>query len=329
MASYLVTGGAGFIGSHLVKLLIARGHAVVVVDNLSLGHRAAVPPEVRLVDADLADRPALDAVFQSQRFDAVFHFAALSLVGESMRMPLHYCRVNLANAMNLAEAAISGGCLRFVLSSTAALFNPTDDGKPIAEDAAPDPQNAYGDSKLMIERGLAWAEQAHGLKFAALRYFNAAGCDHEGVLGEDHSPETHLIPLTIDATLGRRPPLLMFGSDYPTRDGTAIRDYIHVEDLAAAHLAVLEPLERGSCRYNLGTGRGTTVREIVDSVARVSGRAVPVEAAPRRAGDPAVLVASSDRFHADTGWTPRWRRLDDLVATAWTWRRDHPRGYAA
>ncbi len=327
MASYLVTGGAGFIGSHLVKLLVGRGHEVVVVDNLRQGHRQAVPATVRLVEADLADRAALDQVFASQRFDAVFHFAALSLVGESMKMPLHYCRVNLANAMNLAEAAVAGGCLRFVLSSTAALFNPTDDGQPIAEDAVPDPQNAYGDSKLMIERGLAWAEQAHGLKFAALRYFNAAGCDHEGVLGEDHAPETHLIPLTIDATLGRRPPLLVFGDDYPTRDGTAIRDYIHVEDLAAAHLAVLEPLERGSCRYNLGTGRGTTVKEIIDSVARVSGLKVPVEPAPRRAGDPTVLVASSERFQADTGWVPRWRRLDDLVATAWTWRRDHLGGY--
>jgi UDP-glucose 4-epimerase len=328
MACYLVTGGAGFIGSHLVKLLSRQGHDVVVVDNLRQGHRQAVPPHVTLVEADLADRAALDRVFAAHRFDAVFHFAALSLVGESMRKPLHYCRENLANAMNLAEAAVAGGCLRFVLSSTAALFNPTADGQPIAEDAVPDPQNAYGDSKLMIERGLAWAEQAHGLKFAALRYFNAAGCDHEGVLGEDHTPETHLIPLTIDATLDRRPPLLVFGDDYATRDGTAIRDYIHVEDLAAAHLAVLEPLERGSCRYNLGTGRGTTVQEIIDSVARVSGRRVPVEPAPRRAGDPAVLVASSERFRADTGWTPRWRRLDDLVATAWTWRRDHPGGYA-
>jgi len=327
MATYLVTGGAGFIGSHLVKLLVRLGHDVVVLDNLSQGHRAAVPDQVTLIEADLANRPALDAVFQSRRFDAVFHFAALSLVGESMRIPLHYCRTNLANAMNLAEAAIAGGCLRFVLSSTAALFNPTADGRPIAEDAVPDPQNAYGDSKLMIERGLAWAEQAHGLKFAALRYFNAAGCDHEGVLGEDHTPESHLIPLTIDATLGRRPPLQVFGSDYPTRDGTAIRDYIHVEDLAAAHLAVLEPLERGSCRYNLGTGSGTTVREIIDAVARVSGQTVPTQAAPRRAGDPTVLVASSQRFMADTGWAPKWRRLDDLVATAWAWRRAHPGGY--
>ncbi len=328
MSTYLVTGGAGFIGSHLVKLLHGQGHHVVVVDNLRQGHREAVPSGIELVAADLADRAALDAVFARHKFDALFHFAALSLVGESMREPLRYCRENLGNAMNLAEAAVAGNCLRFVLSSTAALFNPPQDGSAIAADALPDPQNAYGDSKLLIERALSWADQAHGLRFAALRYFNAAGCDADGALGEDHDPETHLIPLTIDATLGRRPPLSVFGTDYPTRDGTAIRDYIHVDDLAAAHLAVLEPLERGSCRYNLGTGRGTTVQEIIDSVQRVSGRPVPVVAAPRRAGDPAVLVASSERFQKDTGWTPRWGELDDLVATAWHWREKHPGGYA-
>jgi UDP-glucose 4-epimerase len=329
VATYLVTGGAGFIGSHLVKVLRRRGDTVVVLDNLRQGHRAAVPDDVVLIEADLADQAALRAVFAAHRFDAVFHFAALSLAGESMRMPLHYVRENLSNAMNLAEAAVNAGCLRFVLSSTAALFNPPEDGSAISEDAVPDPQNAYGDSKLMIERGLAWAEQAHGLRFAALRYFNAAGCDQEGVLGEDHDPETHLIPLAIDAALGRRGPLPVFGHDYPTRDGTAIRDYIHVDDLAAAHLAVLEPLERGSCRYNLGTGRGTTVREIVEAVQRVSGLKVPVEPAPRRAGDSPSLVARSDRFQADTGWAPRWRRLDDLVSSAWTWRRNHPGGYAS
>jgi UDP-glucose 4-epimerase len=327
IAQYLVTGGAGFIGTHLVKLLHANGDRVVVVDNLSQGHRAAVPAGVIFIQAELADRVALDSVFAAQRFDAVFHFAALSLVGDSMRMPLHYCRENLVNAMNLAEAAVAGGCLRFVLSSTAALFNPPDDGSAIAEGAFPDPQNAYGESKLLIERALAWAEQAHGLRFAALRYFNAAGSDQDGVLGEDHLPETHLIPLTIDAALGRRCALSVFGTDYPTPDGTAIRDYIHVEDLARAHLAVLEPLERGSCRYNLGTGRGTSVQEIIESVERVSGCKVPVELAPRRTGDPSVLVATSARFQADTGWAPRWRRIDDLVATAWAWRERHPGGY--
>ncbi len=327
MPAFLVTGGAGYIGSHLVKLLHKRGDTVVVVDNLRQGHRAAVPADVRLIQADLADRAALDEVFGSERFDVVFHFAALSLVGESMREPLRYCRENLSNAMNLAEAAVGGGCVRFVLSSTAAVFNPPTDNTAIADDAVPDPQNAYGESKLMIERALSWAAQAHGMHFAALRYFNAAGCDPDGDLGEDHTPETHLIPLAIDATLGRRPKLSVFGDDYPTRDGTAVRDYIHVSDLAAAHVAVLDRLEHGSCRYNLGTGQGTTVREILKSIRRVSGRDVPHEPAPRRAGDPAVLVARSDRFTADTGWQPSWRRLDDLVATAWNWRSNHPNGY--
>ena len=324
-----MTGGAGFIGSHLVKLLRKRGDTVVVYDNLQQGHLAALPPDVPLVVADLADRATLDRVFASHRFDAVFHFAALSLVGESMAEPLRYCRENLANAMTLAEAAVAGGCLRYVVSSTGSLFSPPADGGAISEDAVPDPQNAYGDSKLMVERGLAWAEQAHGLRFAALRYFNAAGCDPDGVLGEDHDPETHLIPLAIDARLGRRPPLAIFGTDYDTRDGTAIRDYIHVDDLVAAHVAVLEPLERGSCRYNLGSGHGTTVREVLQSVQRVSGQPVPTVSAPRRAGDPPVMVARSDRFKVDTGWTPRWRRLDDMVSTAWAWRRDHPGGYAS
>ncbi len=327
MARYLVTGGAGFIGSHLASLLHRHGDDVVVIDNLSLGHRAALPPSVKLVVADLADRTAVNAAFASPRFDAVFHLASLSAVGDSMRDPLRYCRENLVCAMNVAEAAVAQGCLRFVVSSTASLFNPPTDGKPVDADARPDPQNAYGESKLMIERALAWAEQAHGLRYAALRFFNAAGCDPEGRLGEDHAPETHLIPLAIDATLDRRPPLSVFGTDYATRDGTAIRDYIHVSDIASAHLAVLERLERGSCRFNLGTGQGTTVLEILQSIRRVSGRDVPALMAPRRAGDPAVLVASSERFIAETGWQPRWRRLDDLIQTAWSWRLAHPGGY--
>jgi UDP-glucose 4-epimerase len=272
---------------------------------------------------------ALRAAFATHKFDAVFHFAGLSIVSDSMRSPLRYCRDNLTSTLCLAEAAVDAGCLRFVFSSSAALFTPPSDGSAIADDAVPAPQNAYGESKLLVERALSWAEQAHGLKVGALRYFNAAGCDPDGVLGEHHDPETHLIPLTIDAALGRRPPLSVFGADYATRDGTAIRDYTHVDDLASAHLAVLGPLEKGSCRYNIGTGFGSTVQEIIDSVERVSGLKVPVVAAPRRLGDPAVLVARSDRFIADTGWQPKWRRLDDLVSTAWTWRRNHPAGYGS
>lgn len=327
MACYLVTGGAGFIGSHLVKLLHSRGDEVVVIDNLSMGHRAALTPGVAFIEADLHDTGTLARCFATHRIDAVFHLASLSLVGESMRRPLQYCRENLACAMNVAEAAADAGCRRFVLSSTASLFNPPADGGPIDETTPTDPQNAYGESKLMIERALAWGEQAYGMRFAALRFFNAAGSDPDGRFGEDHSPETHLIPLAIDATLGLRPALQVFGTDYATRDGTAIRDYIHVSDIAAAHLAVLAPLEHRSCRYNLGTGQGTTVLEIMQAIERVAGRPVPAIMAPRRTGDPAVLVASSKRFSAETGWQPKWRRLDDLVATAWQWRRQNPGGY--
>lgn len=327
MASYLVAGGAGFIGSHLVKALVDQRHDVVVIDNLGQGHRAAVPRHVPLVQIDLADRRGIDTVFAAQKFDAVFHFAALSLVGESMRDPLRYCQENLSNTLNLARAAIAADCLRLVFSSTAALFRPPADGRPIASDARPDPQNAYGESKWIVERSLAWAERAHGLRTAALRYFNAAGCDADGQLGEDHTPETHLIPLAIDAALGLRPPLEIFGTDYPTRDGTAIRDYIHVEDLVAAHIAVLPRLETGSCHYNLGTGHGASVLEVLNAVARVAGRPVPATNAPRRAGDPAVLVAESYAFQADTAWSARYTRLDDIVATAWNWRRRHPHGY--
>ncbi len=327
MARYLVTGGAGYIGSHVVKLLVESGHEVVVVDNLCQGHRAAVPPGVELIEADLADRAALDRIFSQRRFGAVFHVAALTLVGASMREPLRYARENFGNAMNVAEAAIAGGCLRLVVSSTASYLTPPDDGGPIADDAVADPQNPYAESKLMMDRMLRWAERAHGLHSASLRFFNAAGSDRDGQLGEDHDPETHLIPLVIDTALGRRPPLSVFGTDYPTRDGTAIRDYIHVSDLAAANLAVLEPLERGSCCYNVGNGIGVTVREIIASVERVSGRKVATIDAPRRAGDPAVLVGCSQRFRADTGWQPVFTRLDDLIETAWNWRLHHPQGY--
>lgn len=286
-----------------------------------------MPSNVALIEADLRDLSAVHAAFATHRFDAVFHFAGLSSVAESMREPFRYCRDNLVTALNLAEAAVSGGCLQFIFSSSAALFSPLSNGDAIADDAIPAPQNAYGESKLLIERALSWSEQTHGLKIAALRYFNAAGSDPDGTLGEHHDPETHLIPIAIDAALGRRPPLSVFGADYNTRDGTAIRDYTHVDDLASAHLAVLEPLEKGSCRYNIGTGSGSTVQEIIASVERVSGLKVPVIAAPRRLGDPPVLVAQPDRFMAETGWRPRWRQLDDLISTAWAWRREHPAGY--
>jgi len=328
MARYLVTGGAGYVGSHVVLTLLDAGHDVVVLDDLTTGHGGALQPGAHFVQASLADRGALDQVFASWKFDAVFHLAALSLVGESMREPLRYCRENLSNSINLAEAAVKGGCLRYVLSSTAAVFGVPRE-VPITEAAPTTPVNPYGLSKLMMEQALAWAEGAHGLRSACLRYFNAAGADPQGRAGEDHDPETHLIPRAILATLGRLPPLHVFGTDYDTHDGTAVRDYVHVMDLAAAHVAVLPRLDQGSVRYNLGNGRGYSVREVIAAVERVSGRKVPYENGPRRAGDPPVLVASAGRMMAETGWRPRFPDLESIVRTAWDWHAAHPEGYGA
>ncbi len=326
MARFLVTGGAGYVGSHLVRALVARGDDVVVLDNLRQGHRAAVPSTVEFVEAELADRARVAAVFANWKFEAVFHFAALSLVGESMREPLRYCAENGANSLWLAEAAVQAGVRKFVFSSTAALFG-FPKSVPIAEDAELAPASAYGTSKLIVEQGLHWADQVHGLRSACLRYFNAAGADPSGEIGEDHEPETHLIPLCIGAALGTRPPLTVFGTDYATPDGTCIRDYVHVNDLAAAHLAVLPLLEERSLRYNLGNGAGYSVKQVIESVERISGRKVPHSFGPRRPGDPAALVASSETLRRETGWQPRFAALDDIVRTAWAWHEAHPRGY--
>jgi len=328
VSRYLVTGGAGYVGSHVVAAMLDRGDEVVVVDNLRQGHRAAVLPPARLVEVDLADIAGLDAVVADGPWDGVVHLAALSLVGESMRAPMRYLRENATNGINLIEACARHGVTRFVLSSTANLFGSVTT-MPIAEDAPIDPGSPYGESKLMIERALRWAAEIHGLSSAALRYFNAAGADPDGRLGEDHDPETHLIPLVIGAALGRRPPLTVFGSDYPTPDGTCIRDYIHVADLASAHLAVLDRLDRGAHAFNLGNGNGASVREVIRAVEEISGRTVPVIEGARRAGDPAALVASSARLRAETGWTPRLPALRDIVATAFAWHEAHPQGYRA
>jgi UDP-glucose 4-epimerase len=324
---YLVTGGAGFVGSHVVLALAERGAELVVLDNLRQGHRGAIPAGVRLVEADLADADAVDAVLAAGPWDGVLHFAALSLVGESMCVPFRYLIENGLNGLRLIEACVRHRVSRFVLSSTANLFG-TPDSVPIAEEARLDPGSPYGESKWMIERALLWAGRVHGLRSGCLRYFNAAGADPEGRIGEDHSPETHLIPLAIDAALGRRPPLEVFGTDYPTQDGTCIRDYIHVTDLADAHLRTLERLEQGSVTYNLGNGAGYSVLEVIAAVERVAGRKVPHVLGPRRAGDPAVLVASAERIRRETGWQPRFERLDDIVSTAYAWRVAHPDGFA-
>ncbi len=323
---FLVTGGAGYIGSHLVALLAARGADVVVFDNLSTGHRAALPDGVKLVVADLADAAALDARLADGPWDAVFHFAALIEVGASMREPFRYLLDNAMLGTRLIAACVRHGVPRFVLSSTAAVFGPAA-VSPIDEDAPIDPGSPYGESKRMLERALHWAGRVHGLHAGVLRYFNAAGADPAGRLGEDHDPETHLIPLAIDAVLGRRPPLQVFGTDYPTPDGTCIRDYIHVADLAEAHLLALDRLEHGSVTWNLGTETGHSVLEVLQAVARVAGRAVPHTLAPRRPGDPPVLVASARRIRAEAGWQPHHAALDDIVRTAFAWRAAHPDGY--
>ncbi len=323
---FLVTGGAGYVGSHLVALLVERGAEVVVLDNLRQGHRAAVPPAARLIEGDLSDAQTLDGVLTEGPWSAVFHFAALSLVGESMREPMRYLLENGAGGMRLIDACVRHGVTKFILSSTANLFGEPD-RMPIDESARIDPSSPYGESKLVIERALRWADQVHGLRSACLRYFNAAGADPNGVLGEDHDPETHLIPLVIDAALGRRGALTVFGTDYLTPDGTCIRDYVHVTDLGEAHLCALGQLDRRSVTYNLGNGNGHSVRDVIASVERVLGRPVPVQFGDRRPGDPAALVASSALIQAETGWTPRFAGLDAIVASAAAWRKAHPGGY--
>jgi UDP-glucose 4-epimerase len=324
---FLVTGGAGYVGSHLVAALAARGETVVVLDNLRTGHRAAVPPEVQLIVADLADTGVVDALLADGPWHAVFHFASLSQVGESMRLPLRYLIDNGANGMRLIEACVRHGVARFVLSSTAALYG-TPSVVPIPEDAPLNPESPYGESKLFLERTLHWTERVHGLRYASLRYFNAAGADPAGRLGEDHRPESHLVPLVIDAALGRRAELEVYGNDYPTPDGTCLRDYVHVTDLADAHLLALDRLERSSIVANLGSATGHSVLQVIESVERVSGRKVPHRFCPRRAGDPAALVASSERAQRELGWRPRFADLDEIVRTALLWREAHPSGYA-
>jgi UDP-glucose 4-epimerase len=324
----LVTGGAGYIGSVVAEGLLRAGHDVVVFDNLSHGHLQAVPKNVELVVGDLADRACLDHLLQSRRIDAVMHFAALIEAGESMKAPQEFFRNNTSNALTLLEAMLAARVKRFVFSSTAALFgNP--DRTPIEEDDPVHPTNAYGESKLLVERMLAWFHQIHGLRYASLRYFNAAGASRPEQ-GEAHQPETHLIPRILQVALGRAEHVNIFGTDYPTPDGTCIRDYIHVSDLAHAHLLALDALalEKSSpLIYNLGNGQGFSVREVVEVARKITGHAVPVIESPRRAGDPAVLIASSEKIRRELGWQPRFPDLEAIVESAWQWHRVHPDGY--
>jgi UDP-glucose 4-epimerase len=321
----LVTGGAGYIGGVVASQLIQRGYEVVVLDNLSHGHRAAVPNGARFISADVADRPALDALLTKSSFDAVLHFAAFIEAGESMQVPAKYFRNNSFNSLALLEAVIAHKIPRFVFSSTAALYG-TPDRTPIEETAALRPTNAYGESKLLVERMLEWMNRIHGLRYASLRYFNAAGAS--GAQGEDHRPESHLIPLALQVALGHRDHLSIFGTDYPTPDGTCIRDYIHVADLASAHLLALDDLEKNEkLIYNLGSGRGFSVREVIDTARKVTGHAIPAKEVARRPGDPPVLVASSDKIRRELNWQPVHPELESMIGSAWEWHRAHPHGY--
>ena len=327
MSGVLVTGGAGYIGSHAVKALRTAGMRVVIYDNLSAGHREVARFADAFVEADIHDTDRVRGAIREHDIDAVMHFAAWLSVGDSVRDPAGYYRNNVVGALSVLDAMISAKVKHFVFSSTAAVFgNPVE--TPITEDHPKQPINAYGETKLAVERALPHYEGAYGLRAVVLRYFNAAGADADGELGEDHAPELHLIPRAIDAALGRDT-FQIFGDDYDTPDGTCLRDYIHVTDLADAHIRALESLRSGgpSTRYNLGNGRPTSVKEVVDSVARVTGHEVPLTIGPRRAGDPAVLFASSDRIKRELGWKPQFEDIDTIVGTAWQWRERHPHGY--
>ncbi len=322
--SILVTGGAGYIGSIVVEQLAEAGEPVVVFDNLFQGHATAVHPGARLVVGDLADRAALDAVFAQWKPDAVMHFASYSLVGESIEKPFRYLGDNVTNGLNLLQSAVQHGVRRFILSSTANLFD-RPQRLPIDETEQVVPGSPYGESKYILERILAWLDRLVGLRYAALRYFNAAGASAER--GEDHHPELHLIPLVLGVALGKREGVTIFGDDYPTPDGTCVRDYIHVADLSDAHIRALRALEHGSRTYNLGNGQGFSVKEVLEAARLITGHAIPATTGPRRPGDPAVLIASSERIRRELGWKPRHPQLHDIIESAWHWHRAHPSGY--
>ncbi|MGY6586750.1 MAG: UDP-glucose 4-epimerase GalE [Wenzhouxiangella sp.] len=317
--SILVCGGAGYIGSHMVHRLLAEGFEVTVLDNLSTGHVEAVDAAT-LLECDLLDAPAIDRVLAEGRFDAVMHFCALSLVGESVRDPLAYYHNNVAGSLNLLTAMQRHGCDRLVFSSTAAIF-----GEPqqdlIDEDHPAAPINPYGRSKWMVEQILSDAARAWGLRSVSLRYFNAAGASPSGLIGESHEPETHLIPNVLNSVLAGGASLKVFGQDYPTPDGTCVRDYIHVDDLASAHLAALGWMKEqpGASAFNLGNGQGFSVLEVIEAARRVTGRNIDFQVEARRPGDPARLVASAERARRELGWSPAYRRLDDIIETAWRW----------
>jgi UDP-glucose 4-epimerase len=322
----LVTGGAGYIGSIVVEELINQGEQVVVIDNLLFGHPEAVHPQAKFVQGDLADRAAVKALFDAHDFDGIMHFASHTLVGESMEHPFLYLSANVRNVLNVLEEAVAHDVKRFILSSSANLFDQPE-RMPIDEEERIIPGSPYGESKYLIERILAWLDRTKGLRYAALRYFNAAGASPTGERGEDHDPETHLIPLVLKVALGQRDRIIVFGDDYPTRDGSCVRDYIHIVDLAQAHILALRALDKGSRIYNLGNGQGFTVKEVVETCRQVTGHPIPSEIGPRRPGDPATLIASSNKIRRELGWEPQYPELRTIVEHAWQWHRTHPNGY--
>lgn len=323
----LVCGGAGYIGSHMVAELLENNIEVVILDNLEKGHKDALLGG-KLYVGDLRDKTILDKIFTENKIDAVIDFAAYSLVGESMTEPLKYFNNNVYGTISLLESMKEHDVKYIVFSSTAATYGEPKK-VPIEECSETCPTNAYGESKLIVEKILRWCDHAYGIKYTALRYFNAAGAHVNGQIGEDHSPETHLIPIILDVALGNREKIMMFGDDYNTKDGTCVRDYIHVTDLARAHLLALKRLMNGgeSTAYNLGNGTGFTVKEVVEVARKVTGHVIPAEVAPRRAGDPATLIASSDRAVNELGWKPEFNSLETIISTAWKWHQSHPNGY--
>ena len=326
MKTILVAGGAGYIGSHMVALLVERGYSVVVVDNLCTGHWQAVKG-AQLRVGDVRDGAFLDNVLSEYEIDGVINFAAYSLVGESVTNPLKYYGNNVAGSQSMLQAMVRHNISKIVFSSTAATYGEPEK-QPIEETDRTEPTNPYGGSKLAIEGMLKWCHQAHNISYTALRYFNAAGSNTDVCIGEDHGPETHLIPLVMKTALGQRATIGIFGEDYPTADGTCVRDYIHVRDLVEAHLLALEHLDRGgeSGVFNLGSGDGFSVKEIIESARRITGREIPAKVEPRRAGDPSVLIASNQKAATVLGWTPK-RGLDEIIADAWAWHIGHPDGY--
>ena len=321
----LVTGGAGYIGATTVQSLL-DSHEVLVVDNLSKGHAEAIPLSVRFIQGDIGDRQALDRLFREHRPEAVLHFAAFIEAGESMMVPEKYFRNNSAATLTLLESMLASGVGKFIFSSTAALYGEPE-RIPIQEDDPLKPTNAYGESKLLVERMLAWFHRIHGLRYASLRYFNAAGSN--GRSGELHQPESHLIPLVLQAAAGKRDHISIFGTDYPTEDGTCIRDYIHVSDLADAHVLALEALdEHDKLVYNLGNGTGFSVRQVIEAARRITGKTIKAIEAARRPGDPAILVASSEKIRRELRWKPQHSGLEEIISSAWEWLLKHPQGYA-